>query len=288
MPETTNALVVTRLREVADLLEQQGANAFRVSAYRRATSTVLALEDDLIEIYTRGGLDALTALPGIGISIASAIQEMIRTGRWGQLERLRGLAEPEVLFQSIPGVGKSLARQLHQILEVDTLEALEVAAHDERLETVPGVGPRRSAMIRASLADILRQGRPRLPVPSREPSVDLLLDVDRNYRAQAQSDRLPRIAPRRFNPAGEAWLPVLHAERDSWQFTALYSNTARAHELGRVRDWVVIYFHTDVDVEDQRAVVTETRGPLEEKRVVRGLEADCRSYYARRGDGEGI
>ena len=242
----------------------------------------------MIAIYARGGLDALTALPGIGISIASAIQEMIRTGRWGQLERLRGLAEPEVLFQSIPGVGKSLARQLHQTLEVDTLEALEVAAHDGRLEAVPGVGPRRSAMIRASLADILRQGRPRLPVPSREPSVDLLLDVDRNYRAQAQSDRLPRIAPRRFNPAGEAWLPVLHAERDSWQFTALYSNTARAHELGRIRDWVVIYFHTDDDVEGQRTVVTETRGVLEGKRVIRGLEADCRSYYSRKGDREGI
>lgn len=286
MPEATNALVVTRLREVADLLEQQAANSFRVSAYRRAANTVVALEDDLTEVYARGGLDALTALPGIGTPIASAIQEMIRTGRWGQLERLHGLAEPEVLFQSIPGVGKSLARQIHQTLEVDTLEALEVAAHDGRLETVPGVGRRRSAMIRASLADILRQGRPRRPLPSREPSVELLLEVDRDYRAQAQSGRLPRIAPRRFNPAGEAWLPVLHTERDRWQFTALYSNTARAHELGRVRDWVVIYFHTDDEVEGQRTVVTETRGPLEGKRVVRGLEADCRRYYAKRGDSE--
>ena len=279
MPEATNALVVTRLREAADLLERQGANAFRVSAYRRAADTVAALQDDLIEIYTRGGLDALTALPGIGRSIAAAIQEMTRTGRWGLLERLRGQAEPEVLFQSIPGVGKSLAERLHKALEVDTLEALEIAAHDGRLEAVPGVGPRRSAMIRASLADILWQGRPRRPVPGREPSVDLLLDVDREYRALAQADRLPKIAPRRFNPSGEAWLPVLHAERGEWQFTALYSNTARAHELGRVRDWVVIYFHSDDEAEGQHTVVTETRGPLEGKRVVRGLEAACRRHY---------
>ena len=279
MPEATNALVVTRLREVADLLEQQGANAFRVSAYRRAADTVVALEDDLIEIYARGGLGALTALPGIGHSIAAGIQEMIRTGRWGMLERLRGQAEPEILFQSIPGVGKSLAQRLHETLEVDTLEALEVAAHDGRLEAVPGVGPRRSAMIRASLADILRQGRPRRPMPSREPSVDLLLDVDREYRALAQADRLPMIAPRRFNPSGEAWLPILHAERDEWQLTALYSNTARAHELGRIRDWVVIYFHMNDEAEGQHTVVTETRGSLEGKRVVRGLEAACRRHY---------
>ena len=134
-------------------------------------------------------------------------------------------------------------------------------------------------MIRASLADILRQGQPRRPAPSREPSVDLLLDVDREYRALAQADRLPMIAPRRFNPSGEAWLPILHAERGEWQLTALYSNTARAHELGRIRDLVVIYFHMNDEAEGQHTVVTETRGPLEGKRVVRGLEAACRRHY---------
>ena len=82
------------------------------------------------------------------------------------------------------------------------------------------------------------------------------------------------IAPRRFNPSGAAWLPILHTERDPWRFTALYSNTARAHELGRTRDWVVIYFHQDDEVEGQRTVVTETLGPLAGHRVVRGREGE--------------
>ena len=108
-----------------------------------------------------------------------------------------------------------------------------------------------------------------------------MLDVDAEYRREAAAGRLRKIAPRRFNPSGEAWLPVLHARRGIWDFTVLFSNTARAHDLGRVRDWVVIYYHTDNEPEGQCTVVTETRGPIEGQRVVRGREAECRAYYAR-------
>ena len=72
----------------------------------------------------------------------------------------------------------------------------------------------------------------------------------------------------------------MHAERGPWQFTALFSNTARAHDLGRTREWVVIYFHTDSEPEGQRTIVTESRGNLVAKRVVRGREAECAGYYA--------
>jgi hypothetical protein len=68
---------------------------------------------------------------------------------------------------------------------------------------------------------------------------------------------------------------VLHTERAGWRFTALYSNTALAHRLGRTRDWVVVYFHTDHEPEGQRTVVTETRGPLAGQRVIRGRESEC-------------
>jgi len=107
----------------------------------------------------------------------------------------------------------------------------------------------------------------------------VLLDVDQEYCQKAVADRLPKVAPRRFNPAHETWLPILHTERDGWHFTALFSNTARAHELGRTRDWVVIYFYDGDHREGQNTVVTETHGPLKERRVVRGREAQCRQFY---------
>ena len=94
---------------------------------------------------------------------------------------------------------------------------------------------------------------------------------------------LPNIASRRFNPSGEAVLPILHTERGNWHCTALFSNTARAHELGRTRDWVVIYFHHDSGPEGQRTVVTETRGPYAGHRTVRGREAQCLAQSAAAG-----
>ena len=100
--------------------------------------------------------------------------------------------------------------------------------------------------------------------------------VDREYRTKAAAGDLVKIAPKRFNPKGEAWLPLLHTVRDGWRFTALYSNTARAHQLGRETDWVIIYFHKDNHAEGQRTVVTETRGEAAGRRIVRGREAECR------------
>lgn len=111
------------------------------------------------------------------------------------------------------------------------------------------------------------------------PDVALLLAVDEHYRREAAAGRLRQIAPRRFNPSAAAWLPILHLDRGGWSFTALYSNTARAHALGRTRDWVVIFCERG-GVERQCTVVTEFAGPLKERRVVRGREDECRRLYA--------
>jgi hypothetical protein len=284
MAGSINARCADRLREAADLLEAQGANPFRVSAYRKAAMTVLELPEDLAARVDRDGLPGLEALPSIGRGIAAALLEMVRTGRWTQLERLRGSADPVQLLTAVPGLGHRLAERIHDELQVDTLEGLELVAHDGRLESVPGVGPRRAAAIRASLQTMLSRSRPhqapRTQGASDGPGVAILLAIDDEYRRKAEAGSLPTIAPRRFNPEGESWLPVLHAERDGWHFTALYSNTAQAHQLGRTRDWVVLYFYDDEHTEGQHTVVTETHGPLAGRRVVRGREAECRAHYS--------
>jgi DNA polymerase (family X) len=292
-PGPVNSLCADRLREAADLLEAQGASPFRVAAYRRAADTLRGLTVDIGTIIERDGADGLEALPGIGRGIAGALVEMWRTGRWAQLERLRGSADPIALFTLLPGLGHRLAERIHDELHIDTLEALEIAAHDGSLEHVPGVGPRRAAAIRASLQVMLSRGRLRrigavagvggMPAgdrsPDAGPSVEELLAVDREYRAKAASGDLPTIAPKRFNPSGESWLPVLHTTRDGWHYTALYSNTALAHQLNRTRDWVVLYFYDGEHVEGQHTIVNETHGPLAGRRVVRGRETECRTHY---------
>jgi hypothetical protein len=273
-----------RLREVADLLEAQGANPYRVSAYRNAARAIAGIDpQSLADIVEREGVAGLDRLPHVGRGIAAALVELVRTGHWMQLERLRGTADPVQLFTTVPGLGHRLAERIHEELHVDTLEALELAAHDGRLEHVPGVGPRRAAAIRANLHAMLVRGHPRRAAteqPGPPPPVELLLAIDRQYRERAAADALPKIAPRRFNPRNEATLPVLHAAQDGWQFTALYSNTAQAHQLNRTRDWVVLFHYDDEHAEGQHTIVTETHGPLTGRRVVRGREPECRAFYA--------
>lgn len=280
------------LERVADLLEAQQADPFRVRAWRRAAETARAHPTPLATLVTESGLAGLDRLPGIGRSLASAIEELVRTGRLRMLDRLEGEVSPEDLLTTLPGIGEALAQRILG-LGIHTLEELELAAHDGRLAELPGFGERRVRAVQAALAGILgasarrhaREARRRAagqeaPAPAR-PDVATLLAVDAEYRRRAEAGELRRIRPRRFNPAGTAWLPVLHTERDGWSFSALYSNTARAHELGKTGDWAVLYFERD-GVEEQCTVVTEPSGALAGRRVVRGREAECRRHYAER------
>jgi hypothetical protein len=274
--KANNKVVAEALRDAAALFAQQDANQFRVSAYRNAARTIEELPEDVADVAARGA-EALDALPHIGKSIASAIVQLTTTGRWPQLERMRGRLDPEVSFQNIPGIGPTFARLIHEHLHIDTLEALEAAAHDGRLDTVPGIGERRGKIIRQSLASILARKRPLVSGGKKAPPppIEVILDVDREYREKANAGVLKFIAPKRFNPKGEAWLPILHTERGPWHFTVLFSNTARAHELGKTADWVIVFHSSDHQIEDQCTVVTETNGPLKGQRVVRGREQEC-------------
>jgi len=273
---TGNSAIAAKLEEYAGLLEQQHANPFRVRAYERAVRVIAGLGRPVAEIVATEGQEGLVALPGIGVSIAAAIVQLVRTGHWAQLERLRGAMDPEALFQTLPGIGPALAHQLVENMQLETLEALEAAAADGSLDEAMGWGKKRVAMVRAATAERLGRVRQRAQrAQSARPGVDLILDVDREYRRRATAGSLRRIAPRRFNPAHEAWLPILHTERGPWYFTALFSNTAQAHDLGRTADWVVIYYHTDAEPEGQCTVVTETHGPMAGRRVVRGREVEC-------------
>jgi endonuclease III len=270
-----NRRIAGALNETASLLEEQSASPFQVAAYRSAAAAIAVLTHPVSEILARDGERQLDALPGVGPRTAAAIRRIAETGAFPMLERLRAQRDPERTLRSFPGIGPKLARRVVERLHPQGLEDLELAAHAGQLESIPGLGPKRAAGIRDVLAGRLA-GRP--PVrSSRGGSVPIaeLLDVDREYRERAGS--LPHIAPRRFNPAARAWLPVLHTERGDRRYTALYSNTAQAHRFGRTHDWVVIYF--DGPEEGRATVVTARNGVLRGRRVVRGRETECAKHY---------
>jgi Holliday junction resolvasome RuvABC DNA-binding subunit len=277
-----NRAVARKLREVAALLEEQGANRFRVRAYRTAADTLERLQTPVSHIVQQQGTDGLQALPGIGVSLARSIHTLVVTGRLPMLDRLRGEMDSVALLASIPGIGQALATRLHDDLHIHTLEQLEIAAHDGRLADIEGVGPKRLQGIIDSLTARLGRIRTRtLPggvTAPAEPPIEELLDVDREYRKAAQAGTLRRIAPHRFNPKREAWLPILHTQQGARHYTAMFSNTALAHQLKKTHDWVILYFDDDHG-EHQCTVVTGHQPPFVNKRIVRGREPACDEYY---------
>ena len=291
--DPTREDVASMLDRIADLLEARGDNRFRIQSYRDGARTVRETDEPVLQMARDEDMAGLKALPDIGEGLARVIIEYVRTGRSSLLDDLQGEVSPADLFTQVPGIGEELAQRIVSQLDVHSLEELEEAAHDGRLDEVEGFGSERVQNVRAGLAGLL--GRPGLQRSRREarqqgdsakdrPSVTTLLDVDAEYRRRAEAGELQTIAPKRFNPQDEAWLPIMHTTRDDWKFTVLYSNTARAHELGTTDDWVVIYYEPKSGGEErQNTVVTETSGPLQGKRVVRGRAAETRRHYQEQG-----
>jgi len=272
-----NDEIARALDEAAELLEQRDSNPFRIRAFRRAAQSVRDARDNVAELTRDIGPAALQRIPGIGPSLAAVVDEFVRSGG-GRIQYHRlGDLNPMTVLTSLPGIGEVLARRILDQLHVHDLEDLEMAIYEGRLEQVDGFGTRRTTALRQMINSMLSR---RLQQRSRElgarygierTPVQLILKVDAEYRKRAEANELPRIAPRRFNPEGIPWLPILETREGGWTFRALFSNTAQSHALGRTRDWVVIFFERAGETH-QCTVVTETRGPRRGQRVVRGRE----------------
>lgn len=275
----TNREIASVLREISHRLQRAGADPFRLAAYGRAATFVRNHPVELADIWRERGSAGLRELPGIGRSLASTIASLLRTGRCRRLERLSRLEEEASLIGTLPGVGPTLAARVRETLGSDSLEEVFAAACDGRLRRVAGVGRKRLRSIRECLASRLQVGDA-YPAGdfAYEPPIELLLSIDAEYRAKAAAGQLPLSRPRLFNPSGSYWLPVLHTRRGPHRFVAHFANTARSHQLGRFRDWVVIAAESKQE-HGQWTVITATRGRLTGKRLVMHREQECRQFY---------
>jgi len=193
----TNEEIADALERISSLLEVQGASNFRIRAYANAASTARGMKTSLTEVLASEGINGLIALPNIGKSIASIISELSSTGQIALLERLEGQASPEELFETVPGIGVKTAHRIHETLGIETLEELELVAHDGRLNRVQGLGSRKIQGIKDALSRILSRSSRRRARRSRwlehemkeislhKPDVDLILEVDQEYREKA-------------------------------------------------------------------------------------------------------
>ncbi|HVM76718.1 MAG TPA: DNA polymerase/3'-5' exonuclease PolX [Candidatus Paceibacterota bacterium] len=140
MADTSNAAIAEILRQIGEYLDMQKV-PFKPRAYEKAAQVIDALEEELAETYKIGGKKALLEVPGIGMSMAGAIEELIKTGKIKQYEELKK-STPVRLDQlaKVEGLGPKSIQKLYQELGVKNLADLEKAAKAGKIAKLEGFG----------------------------------------------------------------------------------------------------------------------------------------------------
>lgn len=146
-----NADIAAVFDEIADLLEIDNANPFRVRAYRNAARQVQGMGEALADMVVKK--EDLTELPGIGDDLAAKITEIVQTGKCQALEKLREQMPPTITaLLKVPGLGPKRVRTLYKELDVQTMEQLASAAREQRIRALPGFGPKIEQTIGEAIA----------------------------------------------------------------------------------------------------------------------------------------
>ncbi|BAO43599.1 DNA polymerase/3'-5' exonuclease PolX [Thiolapillus brandeum] len=149
----SNSEIAAVFERIADLLEIQGDNPFRIRAYRNAARTVQGLSRSLADMVAKD--EALEELPTIGKDLAAKIREIVKTGSLRKLSQLESSVSPGMVnLLKVPGLGPKRLRKLRDYLNVHDLDTLEKAARQGRLRQVPGFGAKTEKNILRELQDL--------------------------------------------------------------------------------------------------------------------------------------
>ncbi|MFS8636526.1 MAG: DNA polymerase/3'-5' exonuclease PolX [Gemmatimonadota bacterium] len=250
-----NVEIAEKLRQVADLLEIEGENPFKVRAYRNAARTVEGLAEPVAEMVRRG--EDLEELPAIGKDMAGYITELVETGRLRRLERLEKRATPGAAeLIRLEGVGPSKALRLAEELGVRSIDDLERAIDRGEVEQLAGFGRRSAEKLRQAIRDY-RKHRRRFKLSDADQLVRPLLE----HMRAAPGVREIEVAGsyrRRVETIGD--VDILVAARPARpvieHFTA-YPASARTESAGTTRATIILRDGLHVDL---RVVAPESWG----------------------------
>ncbi|PSP45694.1 DNA polymerase/3'-5' exonuclease PolX [Halobacteriales archaeon QH_10_70_21] len=169
-----NAEVAARLEEMADHLEARDVD-YKPNSYRRAADSIRAHTVDVETLLEEGGEDALTEIDDVGDAIASKTAEYLETGSIGELDELRAeLPVGMDALTAVEGVGPKTVASLHEALGVETLDDLETAAEAGEVRDVKGFGPKTESNILENVP-FARESRQRSLLGAARPVADRLV-----------------------------------------------------------------------------------------------------------------
>ncbi|MBW5806417.1 DNA polymerase/3'-5' exonuclease PolX [Burkholderia sp. COPS] len=170
-----NAGYAAVFAEIADMLEIQGANPFRVRAYRNAARTIADYGRDIATMIANG--DDLGKIPSIGPDLASKLREIAATGTCELQQTLRhALPGAIVELLDVPGLGAKRVKALHEALHVDSLEQLRAEAKSGHVRELPGFGAKTEAHLLEAIDDRLQREPHRFLLPDAAHSLLPLLE----------------------------------------------------------------------------------------------------------------
>ena len=154
-----NVEVARVLQQIADMLEFKNENPFKLRSYQMAAETIGSMATPVTEIVARGGAAELQKIPGIGKTISAQILEIVETGKSSYFEELTKDVPATVLdLRSVSGVGLKTAQLLYRDYGIKSLEELKTFTEAGRLSSVPGLGEKTTARVKASLARLTKEG----------------------------------------------------------------------------------------------------------------------------------
>lgn len=177
-----NTEIANIFNEVADLLDIQGANPFRVRAYRNAARTVQGFSRPIGKMLADD--EDLTDIPGIGEDLAAKIEEIVRTGRLSKLQELKEKSNPELIqLLRLQGLGPKRVQTLHQELGITSVVDLENAAKQGKIEHIEGFGAKMQENILEELQRLTPEEEQRILLKTAEELVEPLVEYLEAHKA---------------------------------------------------------------------------------------------------------
>ncbi len=156
MKNISNQEIARILVEIGEYLEMQGV-AFKPRAYQKVAETISSFEEEVGEIYKKGGVKALVVIPGIGASIADHIEELLKTGKLFYYEELKKKTPVDLgTLTQVEGLGPKKIKALYEKLNVRDLKDLERAAKTGKIAKLEGFGGKSQEKILKGIAFVKR------------------------------------------------------------------------------------------------------------------------------------
>ncbi len=224
----TNREVAWILNAMADMLELQDDNPYRVRAYRKAAQKVYHLDEDLRDVYLRG---AVGEIQGIGSRIGDLIEEMLETGSCHYFEQLRQEVPPGLLdMLSISGLGHKTIRNIYQKLGIDNIEGLAAAAEAGEIRRLPGMGAKTESNILQGI-DLLKLSREKMTLGLAAPAAE---DFSRHIRLRPEIVAASPVGSVRRGKPLVGDIDILVAAKDFSQVRAQVASYRQVQDLTKV------------------------------------------------------